>query len=468
MGALIHPLVICGGNGTRLWPVSRTQSPKQFQRVGGAGTPSFFQSAIDRHRGHGFADPVVVSSARHRDTLHGQLRDIGVNARTILEPMGRNTGPAVLAAAMVLAEDDPDAVMLVVPSDHVIDGDINATIRAMKSAADAGYIITFGIKPRYAETGFGYITDGGPIIEHNGLHAVERFVEKPPTRKARLLVESDIAYWASGISMFSARTIIAEYDKVDPDTVRAVRRSIERAVETEEGLFLDGDSFAECNNAPTESMVFEKTDKIALAPLDVDWSDVGSWTAMYGISESDPAGNVLQGDVIAVETQNTMVRSDNRLVTVVGLTDIIIVDTDDALLVTKVGHCQSVKKVAEHLKKTERVEAEKHAGTETEWGNLRKIVSKDGLDLSALRIKPGAVAKVEAKPGREVIVASGSVTVDDGEQAKTFEAGARHMLPAARDVRIANRGSAYAELIFLTLPVSGEEAMEALRKSNYA
>ncbi len=464
MSALIHPLVICGGNGTRLWPVSRTQSPKQFQRVGGAGTPSFFQSAIGRHTGHGFAQPVVVSSARHRRTLQGQLDDIDTDARIILEPMGRNTGPAVLAAALVLAEEDPGAVMLVVPSDHVIDGDINATIRAMKQAADAGYIITFGIKPRYAETGFGYITDAGPIVGMNGLHAVERFVEKPPTRKARLLVESDIAYWASGISMFRADTIIEEYRKVDPDTVGHVRKAIERGEQTEEGLFLDGDSFAECNNHPTESLVFEKTDKIALAPLDVDWSDVGSWTAMYGISESDPQGNVLQGDVIAVETQNTMVRSDNRLVTVVGLTDVIIVDTDDALLVTKVGHCQSVKKVAEHLKKTERVEAEKHAGTEHEWGHLRKIVKSDGLDLSALNIKPGAIVKVEAKPGREVIVASGDVVVDDGSATTALEAGARHLLPPARDVRIANRGTGHAELIFVTLPVTGEAALEDLSK----
>ncbi|MGR3502281.1 mannose-1-phosphate guanylyltransferase/mannose-6-phosphate isomerase [Pseudaestuariivita sp.] len=465
MTQLIHPLIICGGNGTRLWPVSRTQSPKQFQRVGGVDTPTFFQSAVERHSGAGFADPVIVSSARHRRTLKAQLAEIERGAQIILEPIGRNTGPAVLAAAIVLAETDPGAIMLVVPADHVIEGDINTTIRAMQKPADAGYIITYGIKPRYAETGFGYITDGGPIVGHNGLHAVERFVEKPPTRKARLLVESDIAYWASGISMFRADTIIEEYRKVDPETVDWVTKAIARGHETEEGLFLDEDAFINCKDEPTESMVFEKTDKIALAPLDIDWSDVGSWTAMYGISDADAQGNVLQGDVIAVETQNTMVRSDNRLVTVVGLTDIIIVDTEDALMVTRVGHCQSVKKVAEHLKGEERIEAHQHSGTEKPWGKVRQIIANEGLNLSSLRVRPGADVRIDAGPGQEVIVASGKVEIAAGAETPfLLEQGARHQLPPVHDTRVTNRGTSYAELIVVTLPVTSEETLEDLAK----
>ncbi len=177
-----------------------------------------------------------------------------------------------------------------------------------------------------------------------------RFVEKPPIRKARLLVESDIAYWASGLSMFTARTIIDEYRRFDPATVDAVAEAVAQGREAEDGFELEATHFAQAASNPTESMVFEKTDRIALAPLAVDWNDVGSWTAMYGISEADAMGNVLQGDVIAVETMNSMVRSSSRLVTVVGLKDAIVIDTPDALLVTRVGHCQSVKKVAEYLK----------------------------------------------------------------------------------------------------------------------
>ena len=170
----IYPLIICGGNGTRLWPISRTQSPKQFQKVGGPESNTFFQAAVLRHKEDGFADPVIITSVRHRKTIHEQLDEIGVNAQVILEPMGRNTGPAVLAAAMMLQEQDHEAVVLVVPADHVIRGDLNTTIRAMLPAAEDGYIITYGIKPRFAETGFGYIVDDGPIVAHQGPAWLER------------------------------------------------------------------------------------------------------------------------------------------------------------------------------------------------------------------------------------------------------------------------------------------------------
>jgi mannose-1-phosphate guanylyltransferase/mannose-6-phosphate isomerase len=174
----IYPLIICGGNGTRLWPISRSQSPKQFQRVGDATSPTFFQMAIQRHSVPGYEMPWVISSIRHRATVTAQLAEIGRDARILLEPMGRNTGPAVLAAALTLIQSDPDGVLVVVPADHVIEGDINATILSMAPAAAAGYIVTFGIKPRYAETGFGYITDAGPVPGVKGLHKVGRFVEK--------------------------------------------------------------------------------------------------------------------------------------------------------------------------------------------------------------------------------------------------------------------------------------------------
>ena len=358
--ASIYPLIICGGNGTRLWPVSRTQSPKQFQKVGEETSLTFFQSAVERHRGPGYERPCIVSAQRHAETVAAQLAEIDCQADILLEPVGRNTGPAVLAAALSLYARNPDALMVVIPADHVIDGNLTNTIMAMAAPASAGFIITFGIKPRYAETGFGYITDGGPVIEYPGLRHVERFIEKPPSRKARLLVESEIAYWASGLSMFAARTIIEEYQKFDATSAAFVRLAVENGKPGPHGFELDPLNFGAAAASPTEVTVFEKTGRIALAPLDVDWSDVGSWTAMYGISKSNAQGNVLQGDVIAVETTNSMVRSTSRLVTVVGMKDVIVIDTPDALLVTRVGHCQDVKKVAEYLKVGNRIEAEKH------------------------------------------------------------------------------------------------------------
>lgn len=452
----IVPLIICGGNGTRLWPVSRTQSPKQFQKVGEATSLTFFQSAVERHRGAGYDAPCIVSSIRHRDTISAQLAEIGVQAQVIHEPMGRNTGPAVLAAAMMLYAQDPETIMVVVPADHVIEGDINSTIMAMRAPAAAGQIITFGIKPRYAETGFGYITDGGPVIEFPGLRQVERFVEKPPTRKARLLVESDIAYWASGLSMFAARTIIEEYARFDAATVENVRAAVLNGHAAADGLELSAHHFGMATPGPTESVVFERTNRIALAPLDVDWSDVGSWTAMYGISKSNVQGNVLQGDVIAVETTNSMVRSTSRLVTVVGMKDVIVIDTPDALLVTRVGHCQSVKKVAEYLKGGNRVEAEKHllvqsAAPEQPYGGLVPILLSDGVSMHSVKIAPGASVSIDAMAQRDVMVAKGSLIVATQLSSATLQQGQRLTLPSHQPALLINATQADVDVVLISL-----------------
>lgn len=459
----IHPLIICGGNGTRLWPVSRTESPKQFQKVGGPDTRTFFQEAVLRHVGEGFAEPTIVSGMRHRETLAAQLAEIGVKARVILEPMGRNTGPAVLAAALTLMARDPDALMVVVPADHVINGDLNRTIMAMRDAARAGHIITFGIKPRHAETGFGYITDGGPMIDFPGLREVERFVEKPPLRKARLLVESDIAYWASGLSMFSVSTLVAEYERFDPASVEAVRQAIVTGHAAPDGLELNSEHFGLAASGPTESIVFEKTRRIALAPLDVEWSDVGSWTAMYGISKSNPQGNVFQGDVIAVETTNSMVRSTSRLVTVVGMKDVIVVDTPDALLVTRVGHCQSVKKVSEYLKKGQRIEAEKHQPVRpdalaTAYGGMAPLFQNDHMEMVSARIAPGQSLLLDPVNDREVLVAKGDVAVVTLKSTETLGPGQRLALASTLPSLLTNPTDNEIEVIIITLLGANPEA----------
>lgn len=473
----IYPLIVCGGVGTRLWPVSRTLSPKQFSKIGDDSSPTFFQSAISRHTGPDYAPPVIVSAIRNRSTLSAQLAEVGCPATVIHEPMGKNTGPAVLAAAMTLYNRDPDAVMVVVPADHVIKGDLTPTILAMVAPAQAGRIITFGIKPRYAETGFGYITDGGPVIEYPGLRKVERFVEKPPTRKARLLVESDIAYWASGLSMFKAATIIEEYRKFDPASVEQVSLAVSKAVMAHDGLELDAGHFGAATSGPTESIVFEKTDRISLARLDVDWSDVGSWSAMFGISQSGPLGNVLQGDVIAVETTNSMVRSSSRLVTVVGMKDVIVIDTPDALLVTRVGHCQDVKKVAEHLRGEKRPESERHLALlprvkARPYGAITQVFHSEGLELSAARIAPGASLDLSPGEAHEVMVGRGNVYATINGEASTLPMGARLVLTAEQAVTVVNAGFEEAEVILLSLsaavvdeaaPVATEDPSEAIR-----
>lgn len=465
---LITPLIICGGSGTRLWPVSRTQSPKQFQKMGEEDSLTFFQTAVQRHWGEGYDMPCIVSSMRHKDVLTQQLSEIDCDANIIYEPMGRNTGPAVLAAAMRLYAQDPDAIMVVVPADHIIEGDLTSTIMAMKKAAETGYIITFGIKPRYAETGFGYITDGGPIVEHPGLHQVERFDEKPPTRKARLLVESDIAYWASGLSMFSAKTIIKEYYKYDRNTVEAVKLAVSEGERSSNGFLLNEVHFGRAQSESTESTIFEKSDRTALAPLDVQWSDVGSWTAMYGISKSDHQGNVLQGDVIAVESSNSMVRSTSRLVTLVGVSDIIVIDTPDALLVTKVGQCQNVKRVAEFLKDGHRVEVEKHApllleNDSTTTSAVTQMVKTNSIDMISVVIKAGCKLELDAYDNRDILIAQGSIVVSEKGLPTPLEEGQRMDLINAKPIVLINNTNSSAKVILTTrLGIDGNDLQPPL------
>lgn len=460
----ITPLIICGGNGTRLWPVSRTMSPKQFQKVGEDDSLTFFQAAVQRHRGEGYGAPCIVSSVRYSQTVAEQLSDIGCDADVILEPMGRNTGPAVLAAAMRLYARDEDALMVVVPADHVINGDVTPTVMAMVEPAKAGHIVTFGIKPRYAETGFGYITDGGPILDFPGLHRVERFVEKPPTRKARRLVESDIAYWASGISMFAARTIIEEYAKFDPDTVVAVRAALAGGEQRNTGFVLNEARFGEAAAEPTESVVFERTKKIALAPLAVDWSDVGSWTAMYGISKANHQGNVLQGDVIAVESSNSLVRSTSRLVTLVGMSDVIVIDTPDALLVTKIGQCQSVKKIAESLRSANRVEAEKHvAAPQTDSAvQVSTMIKSDSIEMLSISLVPGARHALGSGAQRDIMVVKGALSLLEAGVRRPLGEGQRTELLNGTPAELINTSAEPVEVVLTTL-MSAQDAAPAER-----
>ena len=468
----IYPLIMCGGSGTRLWPISRTRSPKQFQKIGGKNSLSFFQSAIQRHRGEQFHDPCIVTSLRHRGTVISQLRDIQSGSRIICEPMGRNTGPAVLAAAHTLIGQDQNAVILVIPADHVINGEVNDTITRYVDAALEGQIITFGIKPRAPETGFGYIVKGDAVARHQGLSEVARFVEKPPLEEATELVDGGQADWASGISMFSARTIIEEYEKHDPDTASAVKRSVMGASPFPEALYLDADAFSETDAQPTERAVFEKTDRIATVSLNVEWSDVGSWSAMYEVSDQDDEGNVLQGDVIAVDTTNTMVRSEHRLVSVVGLEDVIVVDTDDAVLVTRKGKTQNVREVVERLKKQARPEAEFYADAAPKMvpfampAGLEEVLKTENIHLGTTKVRVGALMEMEQGHGRQAIVVKGAVHAQGPSWQKTVREGGRIYSDPEGPIRITNTADVETELLFMTFEIPVESPKSVTTESH--
>lgn len=465
----IYPLILCGGSGTRLWPISRTRSPKQFQKIGGKNSLTFFQSAIMRHKGDHFHDPCIVTSLRHRGTVVSQLREIQSGSQIICEPMARSTGPAVLAAAHTLFGQDPNALILVIPADHVIEGDVNTSIIAQIGSALAGQIITFGIPPRAPETGFGYIRKGAPMPDFPGLHVVDEFVEKPPLAEAEKLVAGGGADWASGISMFSARTIIEEYETFDLESATHVKRSVMGASPFPEALYLDADTFSQAAAEPTEKVVFEKSERVATMTLDVKWSDVGSWAAMYDVSERDSDGNVLQGDVIAVDSKNTMVRSENRLVSVVGLEDVIVVDTTDALLVTVRDKSQNVREIVERLKKQARPEAEYYAGSAPKMvpftlpTGLDEVLKTDNFHLGTSQIPVGAAIELDEGIGRQVIVMKGAVHAQGPNWQKTVRDGGRIYSDPEGPIRITNVADIETELLFMTFdtPIASPKSVQS-------
>lgn len=440
----ITPLILCGGTGSRLWPLSRTEQPKQFQPTGGPGSPSFFQATVQRHRGTGFGDPIVVTSARLSMIVARQLREIQIRARIIGEPMGRNTGPAVLAAALDALTRDPDAMLLILPSDHMIGGDLSSAVLAMRAAADQGRIVTFGVPPAYPETGYGYIVDGGAYPHYPGLHRVDRFVEKPPFDLASHLIADGNAFWATGISLFRADTLVQEFRHHAPDTLAAVAAAHLGATEEAQHLLLAPAAFAAATSEPTERLVFERTDRIALAPLHgILWDDVGAWTAVHKISDRSASGNVTTGDVLAIDTRNSLIRGDRRLIAVVGLSDVIVVDTPDALLVTNRDNAQNVKKVVDALKARARPEAETHIARDTRWGRIEALTRSPGFSLDLLTVEPGATAMINGTgiaPSTVTFLSPGGFYERQGHRIDArpgtcVEVGADVVLPVTNDTR---------------------------------
>lgn len=431
----IYPLVLCGGMGARLWPMSRIEQPKQFQPVRGKGSLSYFQTTVQRHRGDDFHSPIVVTSVAQTVLVHRQLQDLQIRSTVIAEPMGRNTGPAVLAAALTIAQTDPEALLLVLPSDHIITGNLNATVLSMREAANDGRIVLFGILPTYPETGYGYIVDGGEYGFIPGLHRVDRFIEKPPVEVARSLIASGNAYWASGISLFRADVIIEEFLRFDPQTFYTVSEAVSGGIRDENTLHLESRAFAKATSEPTERLVFERSPTTALAPaLNIEWDDVGAWNAVQKISAQSDDGNVKNGDIMVLDTKNSLIQSDSRLVAVIGLRDMIVIDTPDALLVTNRENAQNVKQVVDQLKSQSRREVQSHLIRETSWGRVEPLSKAQGYDMRMIVVAPGATVRVNGTgigPSLLTFINGGAVYEIDG---KTVTAKRGESVTIAADV----------------------------------
>ncbi len=428
--AKIRPIVLSGGSGVRLWPVSRPDLPKQFRRLGGART--LFQETVLRFRGpDAFAPPVVVCNAEHRHAAAAQLREAGVApSGFVLEPEGRNTGPAVALAALRAAEEDPDALLLATPSDHAIRRPeaLRQAVAAGAAAARAGRIVVFGVPPDRPETGYGYIEAGAEIAGAPGCRAVARFVEKPDAGTARAFLAAGGHFWNAGLFLFRAGALAGELRRLAPEIEAACRAALAGARRDGATLRPDPAAFRRAPAVALDRAVMEKTGRAAVVPADPGWSDVGSWAALWEASERDADGNRLDGDAAAFDTRNALVRSESRLVVAVGIEGVAVVETPDAVLAVALDRAQDARAAVEALRAAERPEAAAHSRARRPWGSFERLDAGPGYQVKRLVVDPGAALSLQrhARRAEHWTVAAGTARVvlgPDLDRLETVELG---------------------------------------------
>jgi len=414
------PVILSGGTGTRLWPVSRESFPKQLWPL--VSERSLIQETALRATGQGFARPVVVCNEGHRFLIAEQLRAAGINgARIVLEPVGRNSAPAIAAAALLVAEDDPDAVLWLMAADAAITRPeaMHTALAAAHAAARIGQFVTFGMKPARAETGYGYIEVGAALADAPGAYRVAQFVEKPDAATAAALTADGQHLWNSGMFVFSARTLIEELEAFAPDVLEAVRRAVSARRTDLDFIRLDPAAFEACPSISLDYAVAERTTRAAVVPADLGWSDVGSWHALWELGAKDGDGNVAVGDVVLEGAESCYVRSDGMLTAVVGLKDAVVVTTDDAVLAMHRDCAQDVKKVVERLRAMGRPEAASHKVCYRPWGLYESLISGDRFQVKRIVVKPGEKLSLQKHFHRAehwVVVAGTAMVTRDEEE----------------------------------------------------
>lgn len=441
----ILPVILSGGSGTRLWPLSREAYPKQFLALVGEST--MLQATWDRVADIATHAPIVVANQEHRFMAAEQLRERSAAPDAIiLEPLPRNTAPAIALAALYAIESAGDALLLVLPSDHVIQ-DVAAFHRAVSDAAragEAGKLVTFGVVPSTSETGYGYIKAG----PGEGMRPVERFVEKPDLARAKEYVASGDYYWNSGMFLFKASRYIEELGKFCPEILNACRRALAGASKDADFVRLDAEAFGASPSDSIDYAIMEHTRDSVVVPLDAAWSDLGSWYALWEASKKDPRGNAHHGDVIEIDCTNTYAYG-NRLIAMVGLQDVIVVETDDAIFVGHADRSQEVKQIVAQIKQSGRGEAIAHRKVYRPWGAYDSIDNGGRFQVKRITVKPGASLSLQMHHHRAEhwIVVSGTAEVTRGEEVLLLTENQSTYIPLGVTHRLRNPGKLPLELI---------------------
>jgi len=445
---VVVPVILCGGSGSRLWPVSRQLMPKQFLPL--VTEKSLLQdTALRAAAVTDGTPPIVICNEEHRFLVRDQLAEVDRAGRIVLEPAGRSTAAAVAIAALCAA--DESAVLLVLASDHAIRG-LDAFRDAARRAAEvaaSGMLVTFGIPPTRPDSGFGYIERGEPLKDHAGAvkqgagaFRIARFVEKPSEEAARAMIATGQAYWNSGMFAFTARDLLAELGAFRPDILEAARRAHATAADDLGFFRLGREAFLACPAEALDRAVMEKTSRAAVIPAAFEWSDVGSWAAIWDLAKKDGAGNAPHGDVQLQDTRGTLVFGDRRLVATLGVEDLIIVDSDDAILVADRARSQDVREVVEDLKRANRAEHMSHRRVYRPWGYYESVDAGERYQVKRLMVKPGhgISLQLHRKRAEHWVVVSGRAKVTRGDDTLYLDENQSTYIPVGTRHRLENPG----------------------------
>jgi mannose-1-phosphate guanylyltransferase/mannose-6-phosphate isomerase len=445
-----YPVILSGGAGSRLWPVSREFYPKPLLPI--FGDQTLLQDTASRlDTLDGVSAPLFVCNEEHRFLVAEQVRRLGKEPEAImLEPQGRNTAPALTVAALYLADKDPDAVMIVMPADHVIPDPASFTAAVARAGqlAEQGYLVTFGIVADRPETGYGYIHRGTEIAASGGFN-VDRFVEKPDAETAQSYLDAGGYFWNSGIFVMRADRWLEEIGKYQPGILAACRTAMADSARDSDFLRFDRDAFLASPSDSIDYAVMEKTDKAAVVPMNTGWSDVGSWSSIWDVSQHDAQGNVAKGDVLTHDTTNSLFVAEGRCVAAVGLDNVIVVETSDAVLVADKSKCQDVKAIVGKLKADQRNEYLFHSRVYRPWGDYEGIDAGGRYQVKRLTVKPGAKLSLQMHHHRAEhwIVVSGTARVTRGEDVFVLSENESTYIPLGVTHRLENPGAIPLEII---------------------
>jgi mannose-1-phosphate guanylyltransferase/mannose-6-phosphate isomerase len=445
----IIPVILSGGSGTRLWPLSRKQYPKQYLPL--VSDKTMLQETILRLNGlDGLASPVIICNVDHRFLVAEQCQQIGItNPIILLEPIGRNTAPAIAAAALQPVEESEDSVLLVLSADHVIQNveAFHKTINIAAKQAQDGKLVTFGIVPTDANIGYGYIksSENG----NDGAYKVEEFVEKPDLQTAQSYLEQGNYLWNSGMFMFQANTLIDELTTYSPEIVKLVNESVDNATQDLDFIRLEKQAFESSPSASIDYALMEKSNNVVVVPLDAQWNDIGSWSALHDIGIKDDNGNVIKGDVITQDTTNTYINANHHVVATIGVDSLIVVDTPDATFIATQDKAQEVSIIVDSLRAKNRDEAGAHRKVFRPWGWYDSIELGEHFQVKRLHVNPGAKLSLQMhyKRAEHWVVISGIATVFNGEDTFTLTEGESTYIPISTRHALENKTNKPLEII---------------------